>query len=73
MKVISIRRSAFETNSSSTHSVVIKPANLPNDGHACLDINDEGELVVSTGEFGWEYGKYRYFSFHKIIFDYYRI
>lgn len=49
MKHIKIRKSAFETNSSSTHALVIKketPLKLPE------------EVFFGLGEFGWEKKKY---------------
>lgn len=53
----SIRRSVFETNSSSTHSVSICDGDLikPN-------IDNLGELNVSFGEYGWEYESYSYWE-----------
>lgn len=45
-----IRHGVFETNSSSTHSLTIKPGN-----HILkFPENDEGKIVIDQGEFGWE-------------------
>lgn len=52
-----IRTGVFETNSSSTHSISI--ANT--DSGKLMEIvvpNDEGNIVLYGGEFGWEYNKY---------------
>lgn len=53
----SIRRSVFETNSSSTHSVSISKGDLIKPNIANLD-----ELNVSFGEYGWEYEEYCYWE-----------
>lgn len=45
-----IRRSVFETNSSSVHSVSISNNDLQ-DSH--LTVNDDGYIEVDPGEFGW--------------------
>jgi len=51
MKVV-IRRSVFETNSSSCHSISLGKGNIkPN----VLIPDDEGNIIVETDEFGWEY------------------
>lgn len=49
--MIQIRKNVFETNSSSTHSLVISKKDREYD--YCLPVEDDGTLVVTFGEFGW--------------------
>lgn len=49
-----IRKSVFETNSSSTHSVTIKDGPLDY-------VNEEDKIEVYPGEFGWEEERYTTF------------
>ena len=51
MKVV-IRRSVFETNSSSCHSISLGKGLINPD---VLIPDDEGNIIVRTDEFGWEY------------------
>ena len=46
-----VRRSAFETNSSSSHSITIAPGDFVPDK---LYPDENGVLDIYTGEFGWE-------------------
>jgi hypothetical protein len=48
-----IRKSLFETNSSSTHSIVIA-----NNGNDCFKEHLPEKLVFDTDEFGWEWDRY---------------
>lgn len=50
-----IRHGVFETNSSSTHSI-----SIGNSGQLLdtLPINDEGNVIIQPGEFGWEQETY---------------
>lgn len=50
-----IRLNVFETNSSSTHSISI--SSLSNGVYDTLPV-DDGRVVLSGGEFGWEWEKY---------------
>lgn len=50
-----IRTSVFETNSSSTHSLVIDDKNFVLD---TILPNDEGIIYIESGHFGWEWEKY---------------
>lgn len=47
-----IRKSVFETNSSSSHSIHIDTSTELND---FIIPNDDGNVVLNGGEFGWEY------------------
>jgi len=52
-----IRKSVFETNSSSTHSISIAKDNK--DGiYDTITPTDDGYIVLTGGEFGWEWKKY---------------
>lgn len=53
--MIKIRRSTFETNSSSTHSLIIKD-NVPDYSYV---IDEEGIINAEFGEFGWEVKNYK--------------
>lgn len=49
-----IRSGVFETNSSSTHSLVLRDKSTPlSDSY--LTVQDDGYVHVSFGEFGWGY------------------
>lgn len=50
-----IRLNVFETNSSSTHSISISSSSKG--VYDTLPVN-KGKIVLSGGEFGWEWGKY---------------
>lgn len=50
-----IRKSVFETNSSSTHSLCISGGELED---SYLRVNDDFETIVELGEFGWEIEEY---------------
>lgn len=54
MRNVKIRHKAFETNSSSCHSIYIENGEL-ND---TLEPDEDGELQISGGEFGWEVEDY---------------
>ena len=47
-----IRKGTFETNSSSTHTIVVTKDNSK------LDIPNEIKIDLADYEFGWEYDKY---------------
>lgn len=47
------RHSVFETNSSSTHSISIAYSSSVGDLMSILPVNDEGNVVLNGGEFGW--------------------
>ena len=49
--MLQVRKNVFETNSSSTHSLVISKKDREYD--YCLPVEDDGTLVVTFGEFGW--------------------
>lgn len=51
-----IRRSVFETNSSSTHSISIKKNNAIEEN--MMQIDDDGYIHAALGEFGWEIENY---------------
>jgi len=48
--MIQIRKSVFETNSSSTHSISIESGDVK----LYSNINHNGIIVLSGGQFGWE-------------------
>ena len=51
-----IRNKAFETNSSSMHSLVIEEKDkIGHIGFPCLDIDDDGVLTIETGIYTEEY------------------
>jgi hypothetical protein len=50
-----IRRSVFETNSSSSHSISIADTSGLMD---TLPLNEDGGVVLTGGEYGWEWKKY---------------
>lgn len=50
-----IRRNVFETNSSSTHSMVIRHNGLENNK---MPIDEDGYIHTQMGEFGWEVVNY---------------
>lgn len=50
-----IRRSVFETNSSSTHSVVVSAGEFIPDMLSVVD----GVCEIHSGEFGWGYDRFR--------------
>ena len=55
-----IRNKAFETNSSSCHSITIVGGKYIND---CVSLkNENGELHIHAGEFGWEQEIYHDFN-----------
>ena len=49
--MIQIRKNVFETNSSSTHSLVISKED--HEYNYALPIEDDGPLIIPFGEFGW--------------------
>ena len=49
--MIQIRKNVFETNSSSTHSLVISKMERSYD--YSLPVDDDGILTITFGEFGW--------------------
>lgn len=49
--MIQIRKNVFETNSSSTHSLVISKKERSYD--YSLPVDDDGTLTITFGEFGW--------------------
>lgn len=51
-----IRRSVFETNSSSTHSVTIRHKGLAQN---IMKVHSDGFIHTELGEFGWEVVNYR--------------
>lgn len=55
-----IRKSVFETNSSSCHSITIgKMSSVPDPKQFHNYLNDNGEFVIPYGEFGWEQETHR--------------
>jgi hypothetical protein len=52
-----IRQSVFETNSSSTHSLSVSPCDS-RDLLDTLPLNEDGNVVLAGGEFGWEIEDY---------------
>ena len=53
----SIRKGVFETNSSSTHSIVIERGKLNFEEALDRCFGEEGNVILfEGGEFGWEYG-----------------
>lgn len=55
MTTITKRTSVFETNSSSTHSISIAPGNSL---FSSISPNGSGQIILTGGEFGWEWVKY---------------
>lgn len=55
--MIQIRNSVFETNSSSTHSVSIAEG-TDADLTDTIKPNENGEIVLTTDEYGWEVAAY---------------
>ena len=56
-----IRQNVFETNSSSTHSISI--SNVKSDDlMEIVTLDDENNIELSGGEFGWEIEKYNDFN-----------
>ena len=55
-----IRKSVFETNSSSTHSVSVSRKNSNYYSENCLEnhIDYDNKVHVEFGEFGWEWASY---------------
>jgi hypothetical protein len=53
-----IRKNVFETNSSSTHTVCIASGSTREDIRNLPKLNEEGDLEVYTGEYGWEIANY---------------
>lgn len=56
MEHIQIRENIFETNSSSSHSFTI--SNKGSFLYDSLPLDKDGNLVLTGGEFGWEWEKY---------------
>ncbi len=56
-KIIKIRQSVFETNSSSTHSVSIT-SGTNKDLIAIPKVNDDGVVEITTNDYGWENARY---------------
>ena len=54
-----IRQNVFETNSSSCHSISVTYDTKLND---IPSPNDDGEIHIWAGEFGWEYSNYSDFG-----------
>lgn len=52
-----IRRGVFETNSSSSHSISISDSDI-NDFLDTIPLTEDGYLVLTGGQFGWEWEKY---------------
>lgn len=52
-----IRNGVFETNSSSTHSITIAEGNS-NDILDTLYMDEDNNVVLNGGEFGWEFEEY---------------
>lgn len=53
-----IRQGVFETNSSSTHSVSISKKNSSDFMDTSLVPDEDGNIVLTGGEFGWEVCSY---------------
>jgi hypothetical protein len=53
---IQTRQAVFETNSSSTHSLSISSSST--DLLDTLPLNEQGEVVLNGGQFGWEVEDY---------------
>lgn len=51
-----IRLSAFESNSSSSHSISISENS--NGIYSTIEPDEDGNIVVNSGEFGWEWERY---------------
>ncbi len=51
---VQIRRSIFETNSSSTHSIVIRRGTIENTGIEWFYHDENNNIILEGGEFGWE-------------------
>ena len=58
MKRIKVRQGAWETNSSSTHSLSIAKRGQHFEFHMTFFPNKEGILYLHGGSFGWEWAKY---------------
>ena len=56
MSKVKIRKSVFETNSSSTHSIHIDNKTMLMD--TSLLPNEDGVVTLTGGEFGWEWERY---------------
>ncbi len=56
MSIKLIRRSVFETNSSSCHSISLSSG----DAYDSISPNEDGVIVVDDHEFGWEQEIYSY-------------
>lgn len=57
-KMKNIRNGVFETNSSSSHSIAIHPIKTGDMLDTSLVPNNDGYIILTGGEFGWEYEKY---------------
>lgn len=53
-----IRHNVFETNSSSTHSISIAPGNEELLMDTSLKPDENGNVILQGGEFGWDYDSY---------------
>lgn len=54
-----IRENVFETNSSSSHSISLSDPSISNDGMMdTIPLNGNGDIVLSGGEFGWQWEKF---------------
>ena len=58
MKTFKIRRSVFETNSSSVHSVTVVGSNNSEYNYRGLPVLSDGYVHTTGGEFGWEVQTY---------------
>jgi hypothetical protein len=56
MENIKIRKHTFESNSSSSHTIFISEEVLLLD--TSLLPNEDGDLILDGGEFGWEWERY---------------
>ncbi len=57
IKMKNIRNNVFETNSSSSHSIVISRSNKCKD---TIELNNDGCIVLTGGEFGWDWEMYHF-------------
>lgn len=54
-----IRENVFETNSSSSHSISLSDSSIISDEMMdTIPLNEDGDIVLSGGEFGWQWEKF---------------
>ena len=52
-----VRKGVFETNSSSSHSLTMKPSDVVNPPFQ-QNVMRKGEVVIGVGEYGWRYERF---------------